>query len=149
VFGGETGVLRLLNETLGGQVGWLLGVALAGGPAVLALSRLRRADPRTGWLLAVGGSAATTAVAVSGAEGIFHPYYVAQLAPLTAALAGAAAGVGAAVLLGSDILRRRARVAVVGAVLAALLIAPASWSVQTLDHATSGTFPAGGPATTG
>jgi hypothetical protein len=28
-----------------------------------------------------------------------------------------------------------------------VLIAPASWSVQTLGHATSGTFPAGGPAT--
>ena len=33
--------------------------------------------------------------------------------------------------------------------MAVLLIAPASWSVQTLGHATSGTFPAGGPATTG
>jgi hypothetical protein len=34
------------------------------------------------------------------------------------------------------------------AVMAVLLIAPASWSVQTLGHATSGTFPAGGPAAT-
>jgi hypothetical protein len=30
--------------------------------------------------------------------------------------------------------------------LAVLTIAPAAWSVQTLGHATSGTFPAGGPA---
>jgi hypothetical protein len=30
--------------------------------------------------------------------------------------------------------------------LAVLAIAPASWSVQTLGHATNGTFPAGGPA---
>src|SRR6202000_1052426 len=29
-FGGETGILRLLNESLGGQAGWLLGAALAG-----------------------------------------------------------------------------------------------------------------------
>jgi 4-amino-4-deoxy-L-arabinose transferase-like glycosyltransferase len=36
--------------------------------------------------------------------------------------------------------------ALAGAV-AALMIAPATWSVQTLGHATSGTFPAGGPAT--
>ena len=30
-----------------------------------------------------------------------------------------------------------------------LLIAPAAWSAQTLGHATSGTFPAGGPQTAG
>jgi 4-amino-4-deoxy-L-arabinose transferase-like glycosyltransferase len=30
--------------------------------------------------------------------------------------------------------------------LAVLMLAPASWAVQTLGHATSGTFPAGGPA---
>ena len=38
MFGGEPGVLRLLNESLGGQAGWLLGFALAGGLAVLALT---------------------------------------------------------------------------------------------------------------
>ena len=32
---------------------------------------------------------------------------------------------------------------------ATLLIAPAAWSFQTLGHATSGTFPAGGPANAG
>ena len=32
------------------------------------------------------------------------------------------------------------------AALGLLLLAPASWAVQTLGHATSGTFPAGGPA---
>ncbi len=32
---------------------------------------------------------------------------------------------------------------------AALLFAPAAWSLQTPSYATSGTFPAGGPATTG
>jgi hypothetical protein len=35
---------------------------------------------------------------------------------------------------------------VVAAAMAILLVAPASWSVQTLGHATNGTFPAGGPA---
>ena len=30
-----------------------------------------------------------------------------------------------------------------------LLLAPAAWAVQTLGHATSGTFPAGGPASAG
>ena len=89
MFGGEPGLLRLLNEALGGQAGWLLGVALVGGVALLALTRLKRTDARTGWLIAVGGTFLTIAVAFSRAEGIFHPYYVAQLAPFTAALAGA------------------------------------------------------------
>ena len=182
MFGGEPGLLRLLNEALGGQAGWLLGVALVGGVALLALTRLKRTDARTGWLIAVGGAFLTIAVAFSRAEGIFHPYYVAQLAPFTAALAGATvatmlrhryvaaaallagvasevmivggdaawiavAGVFAAVLLASDALGRRARPYIVAAAMAALLIAPASWSAQTLGHATSGTFPAGGAAT--
>jgi hypothetical protein len=41
---------------------------------------------------------------------------------------------------------RKARALAVAAVLGVLLLAPASWSVQTLGHATSSTFPAGGPA---
>jgi 4-amino-4-deoxy-L-arabinose transferase-like glycosyltransferase len=182
MFGGEPGLLRLLNEALGGQAGWLLGVALVGGIALLALTRLHRADARTGWLIAVGGTFLTIAVAFSRAEGIFHPYYVAQLAPFTAALVGAtvatmlhnrfvaaaallagaatemlilggdaawiaAAGVFAAVLLASDALGRKARPYIVVAAMAVLLITPASWSAQTLGHATSGTFPAGGAAT--
>jgi hypothetical protein len=41
------------------------------------------------------------------------------------------------------------RKAVLGAALAALLIAPATWSLQTPGHPTNGTFPAGGPPTAG
>jgi hypothetical protein len=88
VFGGATGPFRLLDTSLGDQAGWLLGFAVVGGVAVLAASRLRRADPRTGWLIAVGGAFLTTAVAFSYAHGIFHPYYVSALAPAVAALAG-------------------------------------------------------------
>ena len=190
-FGGSPGALRLLNASLGGQAGWLLGFAVVGGAAIVYASRLRRADRRTGWIIAVGGAFLVTAVAFSTAKGIFHPYYTSALAPFTAALIGAgavqmaglgramrvfaplaiAAGVvtefavlhhgsggvgwvipivviacaGAATLLawGGDARLRGAAVAVA---LGALLIAPASWAVQTLGHATSGTFPAGGPA---
>ena len=92
VFGGDTGPFRLLDASLGGQAGWLLGFAVVGGIAILVASRLRRADARTGWLIAVGGAFATTAVAFSFAKGIFHPYYVSLLAPFTAALVGAGAG---------------------------------------------------------
>ena len=91
MFGGDTGVLRLLNESMGGQAGWFLGFALVAGIALLAATRLRRRDPRTGWLIAVGGAFLTTAVAFSFAQGIFHPYYVSLLAPFTALLVGAGA----------------------------------------------------------
>ncbi len=89
VFGGSTGPLRLLNSSLGGQAGWLLGFALVSGLALLLATRLRRADARSGWLLAIGGAFLTTAVLFSAASGIFHPYYVSLLAPFSAALFGA------------------------------------------------------------
>jgi 4-amino-4-deoxy-L-arabinose transferase-like glycosyltransferase len=91
-FGGPPGVLRLLDSSLGGQAGWLLGFALVAGLGIAVASRLRRADERTGWLIVVGGAALTCAVAFSAASGIFHPYYVSQLAPFAAALVGAGVG---------------------------------------------------------
>ena len=194
MFGGSTGPLRLLNEALGGQAGWLLGFALVAGLTLVVSSRLRRRDPVTGWILAVGGSALTAAVAFSTASGIFHPYYVSELAPFVAALVGA----GAVRFAQGDLLARvagplaiaggvitelmvlsdnpgslswlapvlivvgvisagalafgpdaRTRNAAIATAMATLLIAPATWSVQTLGHATSGTFPAGGPANAG
>jgi 4-amino-4-deoxy-L-arabinose transferase-like glycosyltransferase len=89
VFGGSASPLRLLNSALGGQAGWLLGLALVCGGGILISSRLRRSDPRTGWLMMVGGSFLLTAVVFSEASGIFHPYYVSLLAPFLAALVGA------------------------------------------------------------
>jgi 4-amino-4-deoxy-L-arabinose transferase-like glycosyltransferase len=192
-FGGATGPLRLLNEGLGGQAGWLLGFAVVAIVALAVATRLRRADARTGWLVAAGGTFLTIAVAFSFAQGIFHPYYVAQLAPFTAVLVGAAsgwflsghraAGIGAAVALAAGVatellvlhnipgqlpwlptvllvagavtavallaVRGPLRAAVLAAALGLLLLAPASWAVQTLGHSTTGTFPAGGPSQVG
>ncbi len=190
MFGGATGPLRLLNDALGGQAGWLLGFALLSGLGILVASRLRPRDRRTGWLIVIGGSFATIAVLFSLASGIFHPYYVSLLAPFAAALVGAgasqllsgsinvrifgplaiAAGVATELIVIGDyegqlrwlvpiliavgvlaavallaLADRRVRVAAVGAVLTVLLVAPTVWAFDTLGHATSGTFPEGGP----
>src|SRR4051794_16500573 len=56
LFGGSSGPLRLLNDSFGGQAGWLLGLALVGGIAGLVATRLRRSDARSGWLIASGGA---------------------------------------------------------------------------------------------
>jgi hypothetical protein len=84
------------------------------GLAVLVASRLRRSDPRTGWLIAVGGAFGVSAVVFSYASGIFHPYYVSFLAPFTAMLIGA--GVGQA--LNGD---RMARIAAPAAIVAGIV----------------------------
>jgi hypothetical protein len=191
-FGGSAGPLRLLNEALGGRAGWMLGFAVVSLAAVAFASRMKRADRRTGWLVAVGGAFAVTAVAFSFAKGIFHPYYVSLLAPFSAALVGAGAGFilegarGArvfgplAVLAGAgteiavlsvnpgqlDWLKpvlvlvavtaaavlanpgtARWRSGAIATALAVLMLAPASWAVQTLGYRASSTFPAGGPQT--
>jgi 4-amino-4-deoxy-L-arabinose transferase-like glycosyltransferase len=92
LFGGATGPFRLLQSGLGDQAGWLLGFALVAGVALVVLSRLRRSDQRTGWVIAVGGALLTSAVVFSFAAGIFHPYYVSFFAPFAAALIGAGVG---------------------------------------------------------
>jgi 4-amino-4-deoxy-L-arabinose transferase-like glycosyltransferase len=198
LFGGATGPFRLLESALGDQAGWLLGFAVVSGLALLVLTRLRRRDARTGWLIAVGGSFLVTAVVFSYASGIFHPYYVSFLAPFAAALVGAGAslmlprslggaatlrtarivaplGIGAGLVTELVVLGElggalqwaeplvigvagacavllalegagRMRTVVLAVALAALLAAPATWAAETLGHATSSTFPAGGPA---
>ena len=190
-FGGSAGPLRLLNEALGGQAGWLLGFAIVVIAAVALASRMKRSDKRAAWLIAVGGSFVISAVAFSFAKGIFHPYYVSLLSPFMAALIGAGFGLalnddrtarffgplaviaGAltelavlgntpgqltglkplliataifAALLWVHPIAGRARAVALMAALAILLLAPAIWAFDTLGHATSGTFPAGGPA---
>jgi len=92
LFDGSTGAFRLLGSSLGDQAGWLLGFALVAGLGVLVSSRLRQSDPRTGWLIAVGGAFLTSAAVFSFASGIFHPYYVSLVAPFASALIGAGVG---------------------------------------------------------
>jgi 4-amino-4-deoxy-L-arabinose transferase-like glycosyltransferase len=118
-FGGNTGVFRLLQSGLGDQAGWLIGFAIVAGLGLLVASRLRRSDPRSGWLIAVGGAFAVSAVVFSYASGIFHPYYVSFLAPWTAMLAGA--GVGQA-LSGDRLGRIVGPLAIVGGAVTELVV---------------------------
>jgi 4-amino-4-deoxy-L-arabinose transferase-like glycosyltransferase len=126
MFGSATGPFRLLNSALGDQAGWLLGFAIVAGVALLASSRLRRRDANTGWLIAIGGAFATTAVVFSFASGIFHPYYVSMLAPFTAALIGAGVGM---ILTGGRSVRVIAPLAIAGGALTEAIVLH-QWSGQ-------------------
>jgi 4-amino-4-deoxy-L-arabinose transferase-like glycosyltransferase len=89
-FGGTAGLLRMFNEQVGGQVAWLLPLALVSLVVGLWLSRRapRTDRVRAAWVLFGVWTLVHVAV-FSTQKGIFHPYYVSALAPAVAALAGA------------------------------------------------------------
>ena len=91
-FGGGQGLLRMFDSELGGQISWLLPLAIVGLVGGLYLTRGRdRIDrDRAGFVL--WGSTLIMYFAVyDDARGIFHPYYTVLMAPAVAALAGAGA----------------------------------------------------------
>jgi 4-amino-4-deoxy-L-arabinose transferase-like glycosyltransferase len=100
---GAKGPFRLFNESLGGQIAWLLPLALIGlivglmqtaRREVLDRRRIRLAlDPRQQSLVFWGAWLLVQAAFFSVA-GFFHSYYMVMLAPAVAALSG----IGATVL---------------------------------------------------
>jgi 4-amino-4-deoxy-L-arabinose transferase-like glycosyltransferase len=88
-FSGTPGWLRIFNDQLGGQIAWLVPLALVGLMAGLWLTRKgRRVDrARAGYLL-WGAWALLYAGVFSFAAGVLHPYYTVVLGPPLAALAG-------------------------------------------------------------
>ncbi|MBI2704260.1 MAG: glycosyltransferase family 39 protein [Actinobacteria bacterium] len=98
IFGGSAGPGRLLSDALGGQIAWLVPLALLGAAAgawFYRRDRERRAAVVlwTGWFALYAG-------VFSYAGGTFHAYYTSTLAPAIAALVG----IGATALL--PLLRR-------------------------------------------
>ncbi len=89
-FAGNPGILRMFNDLIGGQISWLLPLAVVGLVGGLWLTRKQPRDSlrRAGYLL-WGGWTLMFAAVFSDAKGIFHPYYTVVLAPGVAALCGA------------------------------------------------------------
>lgn len=86
---GETGIGRMFNSDIGGQISWLLPAALILLVAGVWLTRkAKRTDTARGAFLAWGGALLTTALVFSFMAGIFHQYYTVALAPYIAALVG-------------------------------------------------------------
>jgi 4-amino-4-deoxy-L-arabinose transferase-like glycosyltransferase len=126
-FGGAPGITRLFNPIVGGQISWLLPLALLG--LLLGLWARRRA-PRTDAARSAyilwGGWAAVTWAIFSFSEGIFHPYYTTALAPAVAVLAAS----------GVVEMWDRARGSIVwAAALGAVAIATAVWAAVLLARA--------------
>jgi 4-amino-4-deoxy-L-arabinose transferase-like glycosyltransferase len=94
-FGGASGADRMFGASVGGQISWLLPLALIALVAVgiIGFRRFRRFAPadtaqRAGWTL-WGGWLVVNAAVFSFQEGIFHPYYTTVMAPAIGAIIGA------------------------------------------------------------
>jgi 4-amino-4-deoxy-L-arabinose transferase-like glycosyltransferase len=116
---GETGLTRLFDSEIGGQISWLLPAALVLLVAgLVAVGRAPRTDPRRAALLTWGTWLVVTGLTFSLMAGIFHAYYTVALAPAIAAV----------VALGASLLWRRRAAGSARIGLAAVLGLTAVWS---------------------
>ena len=127
-FSGETGLLRLFNDLMGGQASWLLPAALLVVVAGLAW-RLRapRTDRTRAAIMLWGSWLVVSGLVFSLSAGVIHTYYTVALAPAIAALVA----IGAAVAW-----RWRERVAP-RALLALGVIITAVWAIVLLGRTPS------------
>jgi 4-amino-4-deoxy-L-arabinose transferase-like glycosyltransferase len=94
-FGGAAGADRMFGASVGGQISWLLPLALIAlvVAAVMGFRRFRKFAPadtlqRAGWTF-WGVWLVANAAVFSFQEGIFHPYYTTVMAPAIGAIIGA------------------------------------------------------------
>jgi 4-amino-4-deoxy-L-arabinose transferase-like glycosyltransferase len=88
-FSGATGIGRLFNDEMGGQISWLLpfaGIALVAGLAMRG--RAPRTDRRRAGYILWGAWALTHLLVFSFMSGIVHSYYTVAMAPAVGALVG-------------------------------------------------------------
>ncbi len=86
------GLLRVFDTELGGQISWLVPLAVVGVIGGACLTRGRaRTDREWGGFLLWGATLLMYFAAYDDARGIFHAYYTVVMAPAVAALAGAGA----------------------------------------------------------
>ena len=124
---GATGIFRLFENEIGGQITWLLPAALA--LTVVGYVLLRRApriSPQRATLTVFVGWMLVTAIAFSFMAGIFHAYYTVALAP---AIAGVIA-------IGASLLWARRESLAARIVMATLVLVSAGWAWTLLERAT-------------
>ncbi|MEW1724449.1 glycosyltransferase family 39 protein [Streptomyces sp. NPDC093109] len=86
---GETGIGRMFNSEIGGQISWLLPAALVLLVAGLVITRkAARTDTARAAFLVWGSALLMTMGVFSFMAGIFHQYYTVALAPYIAAVVG-------------------------------------------------------------
>ena len=125
---GSTGITRLFENEIGGQITWLLPAALVlTVVGYLVFRRLPRISVQRAALTVFAGWMLVTALAFSFMAGIFHAYYTVALAP---AIAGVVA-IGAGALWS-----RRAHLAA-RITMAALVLVTAGWAWALLSEAST------------
>ncbi|MCM3886679.1 glycosyltransferase family 39 protein [Frankia sp. R82] len=128
-FGGQqAGWLRLFGDQIGGQVSWLVPgslVLLLGGLWVTRRAPLT--DRSRAALLFWGAWTLITSITLSLAQGTFHPYYTASIAP----------GIAGLVASGTAIAWRERQVVLPRAALAAAVVVSGLWAFVLLNRTSS------------
>jgi 4-amino-4-deoxy-L-arabinose transferase-like glycosyltransferase len=125
-FAGDPGILRMFNAEFGGQVSWLLPLAIgAAGLGLWVRRRAPRTDLRRAGYLVWGGWLAVHVLVFSFMSGIIHTYYAVVMAPAIGALAGA--GI-------VELWRLRSRSVLGGMLLGSAIVGSAAWAWALLQR---------------